>query len=188
MKKILSLLMLVALFVSCSSDDDNDPGNNGNNMIDEKIIGKWKVEYSKTINPAVYIETQEELKKLQETSLVELKLGLNYPEDAKVIEYDGNFGEPNIIPNSGMFDMNEYQIEIKKNNSIISHRANNNPTTSIFYKVEDGYIKWINTGDSPSTIFIKYKLDNNKLTMEMIKSTGITLMEYRISEYSRITE
>lgn len=176
MKKILYLLMITALFVSCSSDDDNTDPNNGNGnkgMIDEKILGKWKVEYSKTIKPAIYNET---------TSKPE------YNEDASVREYDGNFGEPDIVPGSGMFDINEYKIEIKSNNTIISTRANNNPTITVSYQIEDGYLKWISTGNTPYTIFIKYKLDNNKLIMEMVKATGITLVEYRISEYSKITE
>jgi len=178
MRKTFYLLMLTALFVSCSSDDDYekytgpyDDGNN-NSMIDEKILGKWKVEYSKTIKPARYNET----------------IGKpEYGKDAKIKEYYGNIGEPDISPLSGLFYHNEFQIEIKKDNSIISHRSVDNPKI-INYEIEDGYLKWINKVDNSATVFIKYKLDGNKLTMETIRRIGFELDEYRISEYSRITE
>lgn len=173
MKKILYLLMLTALFVSCSSDDNNTDQDNGNKgMIDEKILGKWKVEYSKTIKGVRFLDDGT----------------IEIADNAVITEYNGNYtGYINQTPKSGLFDVAEFKIEIENNNSIIVSSAGKNKIT-ISYKVEDGYLKWIKAGDRPYTIFIKYRLDNKKLTMEMVKATGITLVEYRISEYSRITE
>lgn len=185
MRKILCLLMLTALFVSCSSDDDNtDPNNgNGNNngMIDEKIIGKWKVEYSKTIKPAVYNET---------TGKPE------YNEDATIKEYEGNFGEPNIVPESSMFGDKDVWINIKNDNSIAAYHTGY-PSTgytpkTVTYKIENGLLKWQTKAENPYGV-IKYSLDGNILVMEIIKaentSGGAThLGYYTISRYSKITE
>lgn len=94
MRKILYLLILTVLCISCSSDDENNRsyGNeNGNNnpTIDENLIGKWKVEYSKTIKPAQFDE----------------KTGkILYGENALITEYNGDFGELDIFPESGIFD------------------------------------------------------------------------------------
>ena len=63
-KALLSIFMLSALFISCSSNDDTDP-ENVKSTIDKNIIGKWKVEYSRDLSPARYIETEEELIRLQ---------------------------------------------------------------------------------------------------------------------------
>lgn len=171
--------MLTALFVSCS-DDNNDPGNgNKNSTIDERILGKWKVEYSKSIKPAAYNETTGKP---------------DYNEKkADITEYFGNFGEPNIVPQSGMFDSNEYKIEINKNNTIISTRANNIPTKTIYYKIENGNLYWVNKPLKPNeggNVFSyehKYKFENGKLTIERMP-TSSNFYEYAISEYSKITE
>ncbi|MFT3994410.1 MAG: hypothetical protein QM660_08885 [Dysgonomonas sp.] len=177
MRKLLPILLLAVLFISCSSDDDNEDPNNGNqngkDMIDEKILGKWKVEYSKTIKPAIYNET---------TGKVE------YDEkEAKITVYEGNFGEPNVVPICGLFDTNEYNIEIKSDNSITVTRANNNPTKSISYKIEDNNLKWQSGVNNPTGV-VRYSLKNNLLTMELIKAEGAQLTYYTISEYSKITE
>lgn len=177
MRKLLPILLLAVLFISCSSDDANEDPNNGNqngkDMIDEKLIGKWKVEYSKTIKGARFLDDGT----------------LEIAEGAVITEYMGNFGEPNIIPNSGMFDTNEYQIEIKSDNTIISTRANNNPTRTIYYKVEDGLLKWVESLKSTSNQSQdhKYKIDNGKLIIERIPTTRNSYT-YTISEYSKITE
>ena len=176
MRKLLPILLLAVLFISCSSDDDNDPNNgnqNGKDMIDEKIVGKWKVEYSKTIKGARLLDDGT----------------LEIADNAVTTEYIGNFGEPNVIPNSGMFDTNEYKIEIKSDNTIISTRANNNPTRTIYYKIEDGLLKWVESLKSTSiqSQDHKYKLENGKLTIERIP-TMRNSYTYTISEYSKITE
>lgn len=171
MRKLLHILMLSVLFVSCSSDENRiiDDGDNG--MIDEKIIGKWKVEYSKTIKPAIYNETSGKPE---------------YNENESVItEYKGNFGEPNTIPECGLFDVNEYNIEINANNYIFVTRVNNKPIKSINYIIEGNYLKW-QVGDNNPTAVVKYKLKDNRLIMELIKAEGMKLNYYTISEYSRI--
>lgn len=168
--------MLTALFVSCSSDDDNtDPNNgNGNNgMIDEKILGKWKVEYSKTIKPAVYNET---------TGKVE------YDEkEAKITEYDGNYTNDQTIPKSGMFSSDEIAIEIKNNNTINVSLAGVIKPKEISYKIEDETLKWIST--DPSYFFSanhKYYFEGKILIIERMPQDKIN--EYTISRYSKITE
>lgn len=167
--------MLTTLFVSCSSDDDTDPNNGNNNgMIDEKIIGKWKVEYSKTIKGARFLDDGT----------------LEIADNAVTVEYYGNFGEPDIVPKSGLFDVNEYQIEIKKDNSIISTRANNNPTKIIYYKIEDGLLKWVDAPVKSTSNLVaehKYRIENNKLIIERIP-TQKNNYYYTLSEYSKIEE
>ncbi len=130
MKKILYLLVLTALFVSCSSDDDTDPNNgNGNNngMIDEKIIGKWKVEYSKTIKGARFLEDGT----------------LEIADNAVITEYEGDYtGHIEQTPKSGVFDYAEFKININKDNTILVSAAGKN-TKTVYYKIEDGLLKWV---------------------------------------------
>ncbi|NDV77833.1 hypothetical protein D0T57_02460 [Dysgonomonas sp. 511] len=162
------------MFASCSSDDDGTDGGkqgNGTSMIDEKIVGKWKVEYSKTINPARYDEEKGDVL---------------YPVDAVVTEYLGNYGEPDIIPESGLFNAKEVRIEINNKNSIIVSSVLEKDQ-AISYKIEDGYLKWI--ANSDQKVCIKYKLNGNKLIMEMVAFENMVHPNiYTISEYSKITE
>lgn len=173
MKKLLPILLLAVLFISCSSDDDNDPNNgnqNGKNMIDEKILGKWKVEYSKTIKPAKFDE----------------KTGkVSYEENALIREYLGNWGEPNIEPESGMFDSKEIRLEIKKDNTIIISIGGGNPKT-VLYKIEDGYLKQT-FKDTSETLKYKYYFEDGKLVMELIPHQ-LNYNIYTISKYSKIIE
>lgn len=164
--------MLSVLFVSCSSDENRiiDDGDNG--MIDEKIIGKWKVEYSKTIKPAIYNETSGKPE---------------YNENESVItEYKGNFdGTEATIPKSGIFDKSENSIEFRDNKNIIINIAGIIKEKSITYNVEDNYLKWQVGANNPTAV-VKYKLKDNRLIMELIKAEGMKLNYYTISEYSRI--
>lgn len=166
--------MLVALVVSCSSDDDNtDPNNNGNNngMIDEKILGKWKVEYSKTIYPAIYN---------QEIGKVEHK------EDARITEYLGNYGEVGGSPNNGMFSSREIDIAIAKDNKVISNAVMEDPRTITFDSIKDGL--FIKTYDySTKTYKLKYWFDKERLIIETI-TPELEGYYYTISEYSKIKE
>lgn len=173
MKKILYLLMLTALFVSCSSDDDNTDPNNGNGnkgMIDEKILGKWKVEYSKTIKPAQFDE----------------KTGkVSFEENALIREYLGNWGEPNVEPESGMFDPKEIRIEIKNDNTIVVSIGGGNPKT-VSYKIENGYLKQT-FKDRSETLKHKYYFEDSKLVMELLPNQ-LNYNIYTISKYSKIAE
>lgn len=172
---LLFILLLSALFISCSSDDNNDPNNgnqNGKDMIDEKIIGKWKVEYSKTIKPAQFDEAKGEV---------------NYPENATMIEYNGDYtGHIDQTPKTGMFDYTEFKIEINNDNTILVSQAGKNNNT-ISYKIENSYLKWQTSKDSPTGV-IKYRLENGKLILELIKAEGTHLTYYTISKYSKTTE
>lgn len=178
MKKILHLLVLTALFVSCSSDDDTVPNNgNGNNngIIDEKIIGKWKVEYSKTIKPAQFDE----------------KTGKPvYNEDASIKEYDGNFGEPNIVPESSMFGDKDVWINIKNDNAIAAYHTSypsiGYTPKEVSYKIEDGYLKQI-FKDTSETLKYKYYFEDDKLVVELMPHQ-LNYNIYTISKYSKITE
>lgn len=181
MRKLLPLILLTVFFIACSSDDDNtDPnkGNNGNEnnsgMIDKNILGKWKVEYSKTISPAQFDEKNSEV---------------SYASNASIIEYFGNWGEPNVVPKSGLFDQKEIRIKIQNDNTIIVSIGGGNPKT-ISYKIEDGYLKWQPStwNTSKPTGVIKYRLESNKLIMELVKAEGVLLTYYTISRYSKITE
>lgn len=172
MRKLLPILLLAVLFISCSSDDD-DPNNgtqNGKNMIDEKILGKWKVEYSKTIMPAQFDE----------------KTGkVAYEENALIREYLENLEKPHVKPESGMFDPKEIRLEIKKDNTIIASIAGGNPKT-VSYKIEDGYLKQT-FKDTSETLKYKYYFEDGKLVMELIPH-HLNFNIYTISKYSKITE
>lgn len=185
-KALLSILLLSALFISCSSDDDNDPNNgnqNGKDMIDEKLIGKWKVEYSKTIKPAQFDE----------------KTGkVNHPENAVITEYMGDYDGNNNQPVSGMFDNREYQINIKSDNNIyVSQTGSTSENKDESYNIKDGYILtggyW--TGKNNTGIYIpfkyhRYSLSGNTLTIEFIgiKEDYQWTPFYIISKYSKIAE
>jgi len=175
-KALLSILLLSALFISCSSDDDNDPNNgnqNGKDMIDEKLIGKWKVEYSKTIKGARFLDDGT----------------LEIADNAVITEYNGDYtGHIEQTPKSGIFDVSEFKIDIKDDNSILVSPAGKNNKT-ITYKIEDGLLKWVESLKSTSSQSQdhKYKLENGKLTIERIPTTRNTYT-YTISEYSKITE
>lgn len=195
MRKILYLLMLTALFVSCSSDDDTDPNNgNGNNngMIDEKIIGKWKVEYSKTIKPAVYILNETDLKEKKELyPNLDLKIGLNYPDNATLREYDGALTSE---IKSYMFSDSERAIEITNDNLLKIYWFNTSgglvdAKKDGTYKIEEVFLKYQTAKDNPMAI-IKYQLENGILTMELInvEKSISPFQEYRISKYSKISE
>lgn len=174
MKKLLAILMLLALFVSCSDDDTTDPNNgngNGKDMIDEKIIGKWKVEYSKTISPAAYN---------QQTGKVE------HEEDARITEYLGNYGEIGLIISSGLFSSKEVDIEITKDKKVISNSVMEDPKTITFDSIKDGL--FLKTIDYSTNIFkLKYRFDKEKLIIETI-TPEYNRYNYTISEYSKIKE
>lgn len=161
MNKILYVLMLLALLVSCSSDnDDIDPNSNSNNgngnnngMIDEKILGKWKVEYSKNI----------------------YTFFPNAPVSAdkyyKIFEYDGSYdGTENSIPQAGFFIRKEISIEFTKEGDLIINHINNQSydsvkeeSTTTTYKVSNDSIQL--TGNYP--LKAKYHINgNNELIIE----------------------
>jgi len=174
MRKLLPILLLAVLFISCSSDDDNDPNNgnqNGKDMIDEKIVGKWKVEYSKTIKPAQFDE----------------KTGkVSYEENALIREYLGNWGtEPNIEVESSMFNNKDVEINIQ-NDNVISVKPGGGNHKSITYKIEDGYLKQT-FKDTSETLKYKYYFEDGKLVMELIPHQ-LNYNIYTISKYSKITE
>lgn len=199
MKKVLSiLLILMVLFMASCSDDKNTPNSNGKDdeeQIDERLLGKWKVEYSKTITPAIYIENEEDLNKRPNNQ--DLVIGLNHPDDATVLEYFGNWGEPNVIPESGMFNRNEINIEITKNKNVVVSIGGGSPKTISFNSINDGYL--ISGGSMQNGVitpytFYKYSFEGGGLIVELIRSENIDgsinpiLKEYRISKYSKITE
>lgn len=164
MRKLLPILFLAVLFISCS-DDDNGGNDDENKTIDKRILGRWKVEYSIYATSAIYNEETKEF---------------TIGQYAKVFEYFGNFGEPDIVPQTGLFDMKEYQIEIKDDNTIYVHRVENT-NTSVIYRVEDGYIKW--NGNT-----LRYSIDNNELIIELLKIGDKYASSYSKSIYSKITE
>lgn len=173
MKGISYLLILLALFISCSSDNDNEVPNNGNpngkDIVDQKIVGKWKVEYSKSIKPAGYVDGK-----------------LTWNENSKITEYEGNWGEINVVPESGMFDTKEIRIEIKEDKTIISSIGGGNPKTTTCLSMKDGYItRQSNLSDDPMKY--KYYFEGNILIIEVLTPYWIN-DTYIISKYSKITE
>lgn len=173
MRKLLPILLLTVLFMSCSSDDDNDPNNgyqNGKDMIDEKILGKWKVEYSKTIKGARFLDDGS----------------LEIADNATVTEYDGKYtGHVDQTPKSGIFNESEFKIDIKNDNSILVSIAGKNNGT-ISYKIDNGLL--VSIASTPNLNHShKYRLENGKLTIERIPTSYNNYM-YTISEYSKITE
>lgn len=175
MKKLLAIFMLLALFVSCSDDDTTDPNNgngNGKDMIDEKIIGKWKVEYSKTISPAIYN---------QQTGKVEHK------EDARITEYLGNYEEIKEAPKSGLLSTEEVLIEFNKDKSVLVYDAwVVKPKQLSFTSINNGLITK-KEDYTDKTHKLKYRFDKEKLIIETI-TPEYNRYNYTISEYSRIKE
>lgn len=170
MKKLFSILLLTLLFISCSSDDDNDPDDgskNGKDIVDQKIVGKWKVEYSKSIKPAGYVDGK-----------------LTWDEDSKITEYEGNWGEINVVPKSGMFDTKEIRIEIKEDITIISSIGGGNPKTTVCLNIKDGYItRQSNLSNDPMKY--KYYFEGDILIIEVLTPYWIS-DTYIISKYSKI--
>lgn len=169
MNKILPVLMLTLFLFACGDDDNGSSGNGENNTIDKKLIGKWKVEYSKYSNSAKYNEETGEFVD---------------NENAKIIEYFGNIGEPNVTVSTGMFDMKEYQIEIKEDNIIVVIISGSKPKT-LSYIIKDGYLMW--NGNT-----YRYNIDTGELTIELLRigsgiGNGIAAI-HKISRYSKIIE
>lgn len=179
MRKLLPILLLAVLFISCSSDDD-DPNNgnkNGKNMIDEKILGKWKVEYSKTIKGARLLEDGT----------------LEIAEGAVITEYDGDItsavssyifrGWERIIEFTNnnvlfVYDIGDKGVLVNKDNSAAKYSA---------YKIKDNIIEWENSRGQLTIIPREYSLKNGELIIE-IKPTTLSGYIYVISKYSKITE
>lgn len=181
MRKLLPILLLAVLFISCSSDDDNEDPNNGNqngkDMIDEKILGKWKVEYSKTIKGARFLDDGT----------------LEIAEGAVITEYDGDitsaissyifrdweriieFTNNNVL---SVYDIGDKGVLVNKDNSAAKYSA---------YRTKDNIIEWENSRGQLTIIPREYSLKNGELIIE-IKPTTLTGYTYVISKYSKITE
>lgn len=175
MRKLLPILLLTVLFMSCSSDDDNDPNNgnqNGKDMIDEKILGKWKVEYSKTIKGARFLDDGS----------------LEIADNATVTEYDGKLTSEIT---SYMFNNLERAIGITSDNYIKTYWFSTSggltdANKDLYYKIDNGLL--ISIASTPNLNHShKYRLENGKLTIERIPTSYNNYM-YTISEYSKITE
>lgn len=179
MKKIIYLLMLTALFASCSDDDNYSTSTNGkaNLKIDERIIGRWKVVHSKTIIPCKY----------------DWQTGkINYPEGANISEYDG----ASIHVSSGMFNTNEYNIDIRTNNTIETFGGPRGPITKYYQIVKDSLVSCDNLSDIlyPNSFnsyrkFHKYKYDRDTLVIEFTGAyeNGVFKQRgYIISKYIRM--
>lgn len=144
MRKLLHILMLSALFVSCSSDENRIIDDGGNSMIDEKIIGKWRVEYAKNI----YIE-----------------------QFYKIFEYNGKYnGNENSIPQAGFFTRKEISIEFNKEGQLLINYVDKQPFSTIkeetittTYNITNDSIQL--TGNYP--LKAKYYINsNNELIIE----------------------
>lgn len=136
MKKLLAIFMLLALFISCSDDDNTDPDNgngNGKDMIDEKIIGKWKVEYSKMIY---------EFNPPNPNS----NLNCTY---YKIFEYNGDYdGTRETMPQAGLFDRSEIRLEFdKEGNMKLTYVAYKDPHFGITEE-RTGTVKYKTRNDS----------------------------------------
>ncbi len=169
MKKLFLFLILL-LFIACGDDDNGGSGNGENKTIDKKLIGKWKVEYSKYSDSSKYNEETGEFVD---------------GENAKIIEYFGTMGEINGAPKCGMFDMKEYQIEIKEDNTIIVSKSEHPYEKTSPYIIKDGYLMW--NGNT-----YRYNMDTGELTIELLKigsgiGNGIATI-HKISRYSKIKE
>lgn len=169
--------MLVALVVSCSSDDaePNNGKENNKGMIDEKILGKWKVEHSKTIKGARFLEDGT----------------LEIAENAIITEYLGNWGEVDVVPKSSMFGDADVWVEIKKDLTIDAYHTSPTssgfkPKTTTFDSIKDGlFIKIYGYPDK--THKLKYWFDKERLIIETI-TPELKGYYYTISEYSKIKE
>lgn len=177
MRKLLHILMLSALFVSCSSDENRIIDDGGNSMIDEKIIGKWKVEYSKTIKGA----------KLSDDGVIEVA------DNAIITEYDGKTSSEiksyifrdweRVIE---FTDSNKlYVYDIGENGSLLN--KDNSAYKYSVYKVKGNVIEWENSRGQIGIIPREYSLKDNELIIQ-IKPTILTGYIYVISKYSKITE
>lgn len=191
MKRLVTLLMLLALpilYTSCSDKDDPDPEKE--NTIDERLIGKWKVEYSKTITPAVYVIDEADLKVKQEKyPSLDLKIGVNPYGEVSVSEYFGNYGEPDVVPRSSMFGNSDVWIDIKKSFTIDAYHTDPNeqgykPKVFSFIKMNEGIIL---NGKGPSLKIPtwKYYFEKDLLVIELI-TPDLAMNQYIVSKYSRL--
>ena len=165
--------MLVALVVSCSSDDTepNNGKDDNKGMIDEKILGKWKVEYSKTIKGARLLEDGT----------------LEIADNAVITEYLGDYEETKEAPKSGLFSNEEVIIDLNKDKSVLVYDAwVIKPKTITFDSIKDGlFIKIYDY--STKTYKLKYWFDKDRLIIETI-TPELKEYYYTISEYNKIKE
>lgn len=180
MRKLLPILLLAVLFISCSSDDENNRSNgNGNNnpTIDENLIGKWKVEYSKTIKGAMLLDDGT----------------LKIAENAVITEYDGKITSK---ISSYIFSDWERFIEFTNNNELNVYDIGNNgvlvnrdmrskPYSA--YKINGNIIEWMTSQGQLIIIPREYSLKNGELIIEL-KPTIRTSYIYVLSKYSKLTE
>lgn len=202
MRKILILLTALS-FISCSSDDDEQ-------LLREQILGKWQVEYSKTIYPAVYVESEDEFDELKEIYPdVNFKLGVNIlNEVSQVTEYIRDEKNQEIVPESAMFGwgVGDTMVEFMEGNFILDALYLDSETNKIMHesneynscKIEDGVIiKTSRYLPAPIELlddYFKYTIDKDILTIEYIKAKYpngeryYLTNHYCISKYSRIAK
>lgn len=162
MKQILSLFILLILFTSCSDNDTIELTNNG---IDSSILGKWKVQYSKTIKGAKFLENGN----------------LEISDGALFSEYNGDYEENLLAVKSGMFDDKEVRISINQEGKIYTYMESLNEPKDVAYKIRNGYLVCYDI------LQYRYLLKGGKLMIERIpiKENSWT---YTVSIYKKILE
>lgn len=171
MKKILFPLLLLFILTGCKEEPKEK-------LIDESILGKWKVEYSKTLRPADYNKETGEI--------------TTY-EDTWAIEYFGDYEETKVRPQSGVFFESEIKINLMADNYVdvylpVRGSYDTDTLRHFYYEIRDGYMLDKQGPDYNPSQIIKYQIKNDSLILESIEQPKTTPQGYTISKYSKITE
>ena len=180
MRKIIVFSLLALLFASCEKEEE------------PTIYGKWKLEYAKNIDPAIYDE------------IIGIPL---YDEDATIIEYFGGYnGTRESIPQTGgLTYKGEYMIEFGQDGFINLYIANFDASTDKIdtlierrnYIIGDEYFH-MSPREEPQFNpynqygYCKYTLKKKTLIIETawpIYTTGFDHLReanYRYAKYSRV--
>lgn len=199
MKNVLFLLISL-LLASCSSDDEQKSLSN-------QIIGKWQVEYSKTIIPASIIDSEDEFDELKVYyPNFDFKLGLNvFSKEPMIFEYIRDENNPEKVPETGMFDRTQGDITIEFKNdynrilietlSLIDDEVVKQCEDK-YYKQEEGLLLVESNYDLYAVVYdeLKYTIRNDTLTIETYKTKFLDgrryygALGYCISKYSRMNK
>ena len=167
MKKIIIFSLLVPLLVSC-----------GKEKVAPTIYGKWKLEYSKTIEQAKY------------DFFLDRPV---YDEGAIIYEYFGDYNEIKDLP----WGPDEDKIEITED-SIIWHYIYIDEQGEVSHSIRRSYPyilgeEYFSTPKYPSeyhgfipNIYYKYTLEKNTLILEKVKIPQQFAQHYFYGRYSRM--
>ena len=171
MRKVIFSLLLFFLVTSC--EEKVPPPTT-----DPALYGKWWVDYSKMESYGEFTEDG-----------VFIASSISH-----TTEYFGDYDS--VIthkPKAGLFEANEYRIEINEKNELMVYNVEYMGTKiyTTYYEIrEDGYMYWKYKKSYPEENFglkIRYEVEGgNKLTLEIINHLDGQERHYAISKYHKM--